>query len=281
MQDLQSHNGTWIDDEPVREPRILPPGATLRLGAAHLTLSDREPDDRSVVPELARQHGISGSVAFNRPPRSAPTPEPPPLKLPTPPREESLKQPFSWISLLIPVVLGSVMALALGPVYALFMLLSPAMMIGNWVEGRRTGKKVSQAESARFAQGLGAFRDELTQRQAMATARARASRPDPSEVLRRASGPSVLLWERRRGDSDFLQLSAGIGSVSWQPEVESSEAERPEQVLEALARASTLDRVPAAVDLADGGVVGITGNRAAALALARSLLCQADRKSVV
>jgi S-DNA-T family DNA segregation ATPase FtsK/SpoIIIE len=275
VQDLQSHNGTWIDDEPVREPRILPPGATLRLGAVHLTLSDREPDDRSVVHELARQHGTSGSVAFNRPPRSAPTPEPPPLKLPAPPREDSSKQPFSWISLLIPVALGSVMALALGPVYALFMLLSPAMMIGNWVEGRRTGKKVSQAESARFAQGLDAFRDELTQRQAMATARARVSRPDPSEVLRRASGPSVLLWERRRGDADFLQLSAGIGSVPWQPKVESSEAERPEQVLDALAQAGTLDRVPAAVDLADGGVVGIAGNRAAALALARSLVCQA------
>jgi S-DNA-T family DNA segregation ATPase FtsK/SpoIIIE len=197
------------------------------------------------------------------------------MELPTPPREAPAKQPFSWISLWIPVVLGSVMALVLGPTYALFMLLSPVMMIGNWVEGRRHGKKVSQTESARFDQGLDAFRHELTQRQATAIARARVLRPDPSEVLRRASRPSVLLWERRRGDGDFLQLNAGIGSVPWQPEVQSSNAERPAQVIEALAQASSLDRVPVPVDLADGGVVGIAGDRAAALALARSLVCQA------
>ncbi len=275
VQDLQSRNGTWIDDEPVREPRILAPGEILRLGAVHLTGLDREPDDRSAVYELARQHGIGGSIAFNRPPRSAPAPEPPPMQLPTPPREASAKQPFSWISMLIPVALGAVLALVFGPLYALFMLLSPAMMIGSWVEGRRHGKKVSRAESARFNHELDAFRNELTQRQATATVRARALRPDPSEVLRRASGPSVLLWERRRGDGDFLQLSAGIGRMPWQPEVESSNAERPEQVIEALAQASALDRVPVPVDLADGGVVGIVGDRAAALALARSLVCQA------
>jgi S-DNA-T family DNA segregation ATPase FtsK/SpoIIIE len=275
VQDLQSRNGTWIDDELVREPRILAPGEILRLGAVHLTLLDREPDDRSAGYELARQHGTGGSIAFNRPPRSALAPEPPPLQLPTPPREAPAKQPFSWISMLIPVALGAVMALVFDPTYALFMLLSPVMMIGNWVEGRRHGKKVSRAESARFNHELDAFRNELTQRQATVTARTRALRPDPSEVLRRASGPSVLLWERRRGDGDFLQLSAGIGSVPWQPEAESSDDERPEQVLEALAQASALDRVPVPVDLADGGVVGIVGNRAVALALARSLVCQA------
>ncbi|MGH3697656.1 MAG: FtsK/SpoIIIE domain-containing protein, partial [Pseudonocardiaceae bacterium] len=275
VQDLQSRNGTWIDDEPVREPRILMPGESLRLGAVHLALLDREPEDRPAGYALARQHGIGGSAAFNRPPRSAPTPEPPPMELPKPPREAPTRQPFSWFSMLIPMALGSVMAYFFGPLYLLFMLLSPAMMIGNWVEERRHGKKVSRSESARFNQELDVFRHEVTQRQTTATARARALRPDPSEVLRRASGPSVLLWERRQGDGDFLQLGAGIGSVPWQPEVASSNAERPEQVLEALAQASALDRVPVPVNLADGGVVGIAGARAAALALARSLICQA------
>ena len=275
VEDLSSRNGTWIDDEAVAGSRVLAPGEILRLGAVHLTLFDRERDDRPVGLEPARHLGAGGHVPFNRPPRAAPPPEPSAMALPKPPREDPAKQPFSWISLLVPLVLGGVMAAVLSPLYALFMLLSPVMLVGNWVESRRRGKQVSRQEAARWAQDLATFRSQLEQRRAKATARARAELPDPSEALRRASAPSVRLWERRPGDRDFLQLYAGLGTVSWQPPLESDHGERSTQVLEALAEASHLERVAVPVDLASGGVVGIAGDRACALALARSLVCQA------
>jgi pSer/pThr/pTyr-binding forkhead associated (FHA) protein len=46
VEDLRSRNGTWINDEAVAKPRVLAPGDILRLGALHLTLFDRERDDR-------------------------------------------------------------------------------------------------------------------------------------------------------------------------------------------------------------------------------------------
>ncbi|MGH8884619.1 MAG: FtsK/SpoIIIE domain-containing protein [Egibacteraceae bacterium] len=275
VKDLDSRNGTWIGDERVAQPRTLPPGELLRLGAVHLTLFERERDDRPAGLDLARHLGSGGNVPFNRPPRAAPPPEPPAMKLPKPPREEPAKQPFSWISLLVPIAVGAVMAAVLSPIYALFMLLSPVMMIGNWVESRRRGKQVSRQEAARFAGDLAAFRNELERLRAKATVRTRAQLPDPSEVLRRASAPSVRLWERRPSDRDFLHLYTGLGTVSWQPPVESDHTERPTEVLELLAEVSHLANVPVPVDLAGGGVVGIAGDRACSVALARSLVCQA------
>src|SRR5688572_8170155 len=38
VEDLESGNGTRIDDEPVTTPRLLPPGAVLTVGAFRLTL---------------------------------------------------------------------------------------------------------------------------------------------------------------------------------------------------------------------------------------------------
>ena len=52
-------------------------------------------------------------------------------------------------------------------------------------------------------------------------------------------------------------------------------AATPDELAEALAAAATLEGSPVPVDLSAGGVVGIVGDRSAALALARSLLCQA------
>jgi S-DNA-T family DNA segregation ATPase FtsK/SpoIIIE len=275
VEDLRSRNGTWIDDEAVVKPRVLASGEILGTGAMHLMLVDREHDDRPAGFQTARRLSAGGNVAFNRPPRAAPPPEAPAMALPRPPREEPAKQPFSWLSLLVPVVLGAVMVAVFSPLYALFMLLSPVMLVGNWVEGRRRGRQVSRQEAARFAQDLAVFRSQLQQRRVKVTARARAQLPDPSETLRRAAAPSVRLWERRPGDHDFLRLYAGLGTVSWQPPLESGHGERPTEVLEALAEAAYLERVPVPVDLVDGGVVGIAGDRSAALALARSLVCQA------
>ncbi|MGH3807525.1 MAG: FtsK/SpoIIIE domain-containing protein, partial [Pseudonocardiaceae bacterium] len=275
VEDLCSKNGTWIDDDAVVGLRGLAPGAILRLGAVHLMLIVRERDDRPAGFEPARQLGVGGHVPFNRPPRAAPPPEFSAMALPKPPREEPAKQPFSWISLLVPVAIGAVMVPLFGPLSALFMLLSPVMLIGNWVESRRQGKRISRQEKARFVHDLAVFRGRLEQRRAEVIVRARVQLPDPSEVVRRASAPSVRLWERRPGDQDFLRLYAGLGRVSWQPPLESGYGERPVEVLEVLADASHLERVPVSVDLAEGGVVGIVGNRMCALALARSLICQA------
>src|SRR5690606_15785338 len=108
-------------------------------------------------------------------------------------------------------------------------------------------------------------------------ARRAAALPDPAEVVRRVALPSVTLWERRYDHHDFLKLRAGVGDVPWHPPVAeaSRQGDVPDDLAAVLADAGTLSRSPVELDLAGGGVVGIVGDRPAALALARSLVCQA------
>ena len=274
VEDLGSKNGTWIDGEMVRDRRGVSPGEIMQLGAVQLTLLERERNDRPAL--LGAQQTAGGNLAFNRPPRRMPAVDSSAVVLPKPPRESPGRQPFSWISMLAPLAIAAVMVKVGGSaIFALFALLSPIMLVGNWVEGRRRGQRMSRQETARFAADLQAFRAQLEQERVRATAREREGLPDPSEVLRRAAAPSVRLWERRLADPDFLRLSAGLGVIGWQPPLAQAHGERPAEVVQALEEASWLELAPVLVDLSDGGVVGIAGERSAALALARSLVCQA------
>ncbi|MGH8908566.1 MAG: FtsK/SpoIIIE domain-containing protein, partial [Egibacteraceae bacterium] len=274
VTDLGSRNGTWIGGAAAREPRKLPAGEIMRLGAVHLRLVEHEPTDRPALAAAARAGG--GNVPFNRPPRPMPPADASAIALPRPPHEAPARQPFSWISMLAPLAMGAVMIKIGGSLlFGLFALLSPVMLVGNWVESRRSGQRTSRQEAARFAADLETFRGQLAQGRAEATARAREAFPDPSEIRRRATAPSVRLWERRLTDPDALRLSAGLGTIAWQPPLASGGSERPAEVAQTLAEASQLELVPVPVDLSEGGVVGIVGERAAALALARSLICQA------
>ena len=273
VEDLESKNGTWVGGEMVRERRAVAPGEVILVGALQLTVVEHEHNDHPVL--LGAQRSVGGNIAFNRPPRPMPAVDTSAVALPKPPRESPAKQPFSWISMLAPLVMAAVMVKIYGPTFALFALLSPIMLVGNWVEGRRRGQQTSRQEAARFATDLETFRSQLEQQRTRETARTRQELPDPSEVVRRAMAPSMRLWERRVADPDFLRLSAGLGTIEWQPPLTNTHGEHPVEVAQALAEASSLGLAAVPVELSDGGVVGIAGEHAAALALARSLLCQA------
>jgi len=275
IEDLGSRNGTWVDNEAVRDRRTVAPGAIILLGAVHLRLRAHARDDRPA--QLGTGQTAGSSVPFNRPPRPMPPPGAAAITLPKPPIQAPSRPPFSLIAMLAPLAMAAVLV-ALSPEnwqFALFALLSPVMLVGNWVEGRRHGQKTSGLQAARFAADLEAFKEQLEHERAAATVRARDELPDPAEVVRRATAPSVRLWERRLADPDALRLSAGLGAIPWEPPLATTHGERPAEVVQALVEASQLELAPVPVDLSQGGVVGISGERSAALALARSLACQA------
>jgi DNA segregation ATPase FtsK/SpoIIIE, S-DNA-T family len=160
--------------------------------------------------------------------------------------------------------------------YALFGALTPLMAVANWYEGKRRNKLFLRRDTRRFQEELAAFTDQLGERRRVEVARRRAAGPDLAEVVRRATLPSVHLWERRSGHPDFLQLTGGLGDLPWQPPL-AEDAHRgalAPEVAEVIAAHATLPLAPVPVDLAGGGVVGIIGDRAASLALARGLVCQ-------
>ncbi|HVM02284.1 MAG TPA: FtsK/SpoIIIE domain-containing protein, partial [Acidimicrobiales bacterium] len=83
----------------------------------------------------------------------------------------------------------------------------------------------------------------------------------------------MSLWQRRAGDPELLALHLGTGAPRWPPPLAEARDVAPEAA--ELAVAVTLPATPVGADLVGDGALGLVGDRAAALAVARSLVCQA------
>ena len=278
IDDLDSHNGTWVAGTPVMEPVEIEDRTPVRLGALELEVRSVRDDDRPIAVDPVRHTTAAGTIPFNRPPRPAPAPPAAPVRQPQPPRAGGGKTPFSIVSILAPLVFaGAMFAVMKSPQYLLFAGLSPVMATANAIEGRRRRRKTQRTDQTRFRAELAEFEEGLADATEAERERRLNAHPDPPEIHRRVTLPSTTLWERRPDHDDFLVLRAGLGDVPVAPPVLESDRSTPppDELKDLLREASTLRRAPVTVDLSGGGVVGIVGDRGAALALARSLVVQA------
>ena len=111
-----------------------------------------------------RQAGAGGMVAFNRPPRSRVHEPADPLSPPEQVREQAAQR-FSLVSAVGPLVLGGVMVILLHNIlFALFCLLSPVLVIGNWWESRRQTGKATRGARREHAEQLARFSADVSGR---------------------------------------------------------------------------------------------------------------------
>ena len=117
------------------------------------------------------------------------------------------------ISAVLPLLMGVVMYFLIGPLGAIFMLLSPVLLIGSAIEAKRTGQyefkdalaehkevvdeQVQYLEVQRLEEIRGRFR-EL---------------PAAGELGGLVRSLSDRLWERAPDDADFLRLRAGTAEL--------------------------------------------------------------------
>jgi len=272
LTDLGSVNGSWVEGRRIKEPTEVSPGTVFEAGDIAFTLVPSSEDRLEIDPQ--RQAGAGGLVAFNRPPRSRVSGPDEALSPPEQVREQTAQR-FSMVSAFAPLILGGAMVVLTHQIlFALFCVLSPVMVIGSWWESRRQTGRATRGARRDHADQLARFSTDVSERAAEVIAHLRRSLPDPAEIVRRATEPSPRLWERRPEHDDFLKLSAGLGDRKLRPpldprRVPSNEAET------VLAERERLRMAPVLIDLSSGGAVGIVGPRAAALATARSLVCQA------
>jgi S-DNA-T family DNA segregation ATPase FtsK/SpoIIIE len=271
VTDLGSANGTWVEGERISEPAEIEPGAVVEAGDVAFTIAS---PGTPLPLDPVRQASLQGTIAFNRPPRAMARTSSAVIEVPAEPGQGQ-KARFSVASAVGPLLMGGVMVVLLhNIIYALFMLLSPILVLGSYLEQRRQNKRSSRGEERSFREALDRFRVEVSSRRSGERDRLRRAFPDLGEIVRRATAPDPRLWERRPDHDDFLHLSAGYGEVPFRPEVTDNwqSTEAAELIL---AEHGRLELAPIDIDLCHGGVVGIVGDRAPSLALARALVCQA------
>ena len=191
-----------------------------------------------------------------------------------PPRPDP--EPLSWAGIVLPVAAGAVLALVWSPIMAVFAALGPVLTVGTWLERRRRATRAHRAAVRAAAGEIKLLEAALPEARAADHQRRLALAPDPAELTRRAEGPSVRCWERRRGDPDFMVLGVGAADVAYDPPLQTSGGGPPASAAaEMIAALPPMAGVPVTVRLADGDVVGVVGPPGPARAVARCLAVQA------
>ncbi len=261
VTDLGSRNGVGWAGHRIMAPQALTPGDVIQIGDTVVELRVGERPARVLDPSAP-----DGTRRFNRPPRLASRVAAHEVLLPRQPAKPNGRR-FPLLSLLAPVGIGALMVLVTSNMaYAAFVILSPVMMLGNYMSDRRNGRRTYLAELAEFRAAQAELDANLT---GMVTADERARRaelPDPAALVRVATEPTARLWERRVDDADFLRLRVGLAdapaNVRYR-DVGDAETVHPVARL-----------VPTAYDLDQAGVAGMAGPRAAVLAWARTAISQ-------
>ncbi|HEX6500118.1 MAG TPA: FtsK/SpoIIIE domain-containing protein [Micromonosporaceae bacterium] len=276
VTDLGSLNGTDVNGERISAPTPVAADDLICL-AGQVLLRVVPPDRVGPVQHVnpVREARPGGTLPFNRAPRLATPAAPPPVTVPQAPRGAA-RTPFSIGAILGPLLLAGAMVAVMGDMrYALIAALTPIVFVFEFAEARTRGRLSLRRGRRRYARDLEDARAALNARHADELRRRRDDAGDPAEAVFRAEAPGLRLWERRRDAPDFLRVPVGTADLAWAPPV-ASESREPDPAAAAMvAEVSVLPQVPVLVDISAGGVVGLDGDRAATLAAARALLCQA------
>ncbi|MDF8264204.1 FtsK/SpoIIIE domain-containing protein, partial [Luteipulveratus flavus] len=242
LTDLASTNGTRVDDAPVEpgEPVDLRVGQRVRVGSSTLRL--RSP--------AARRAPIAeaGRVPVHRAPRDPIRLQEQEIALPVAPDGDDADR-LPWLMVLIPIPVALVMAVAMRSTMMLaFGLMSPVMMLGQYLHDRRSGRHDRRRAQAAYA----ASRDRALARCADTVAAELALRrglaPDLAEL--RAVTAERRVWPRRPTDADHLWWRVGTGDVPVGVTVRDSGGDIDRR---------SASGCPVTVSLEDHRVVGLSG----------------------
>ncbi|HYH32047.1 MAG TPA: FtsK/SpoIIIE domain-containing protein, partial [Pseudonocardia sp.] len=246
VADLGSANGVFVDGLRISGAHPLREGECVQLGMSRLLLEHTGRAAAVLTRAPDGGHLLNRRFPDRREPFAAPT-----VALPAPLPEDDPRG-IPVLAMLLPLVAAVVLALVLrSPVYLVFGLLSPMLMLGNWYSDRRR-------KQARERRRQGAYADRLT----AALQRVQASvddedadlrrrLPDPATIGRTAVQLRRELWSRRPGDDEWLLLRAGTADL---PATVAVTGELPPDWEEPVLR-----RAPVGVPLDELGVLGVAG----------------------
>ncbi|PJJ73267.1 S-DNA-T family DNA segregation ATPase FtsK/SpoIIIE [Diaminobutyricimonas aerilata] len=272
--DMNSANGILVDGGLV--PRLrLPSGQSVLLGDTRVSIvllaSASELDDGII------ERG--GALRFNRSPRVEARYLGREYDAPEVPREKE-PQPFNWIIMVAPVLMGAMMFSFTGnPMSLGFIALAPVMAIGNWFAQRsRVGKK-TKIEIERFELQIEDLEEQLQTEVPKERALRLKESPSVAEVYAEAHRLGPMLWTRRPEHWNFLDVRLGLGAMPSRNTIEDNDANRglpafQRRVDELRDRMRFIDGVPVVENPFLSGALGVCGGAVEAADAVRALLVQ-------
>ena len=273
LVDNNSANGLEVDGGLVT--RIdLEDGDTVRLGDTVLraSISAVAADPAGPPP---------GPIAFNRSPRVESRYPGQEFPAPAPPTEQET-QPFPWVALAAPLVIGIVLVFVMpgrGPQMLIFAAAAPILMLGTWWATRSQRKRKKKLDIERFDARATELEQRLAEEAQIERRVRRAESPSTAEVYAQAIELGPLLWTRRPEHWQFLSVNLGLGTMESRNRVTISNEDTglPEYV--ARARAARDDfrmiaEVPVTENLYFAGALGIAGAQPVAADAARGVIVQ-------
>ena len=275
VSDVGSRNGTVVRGHRIgAEPVPVDFGEPIRCGPTIVCVRAAAALDtpRSVAALLA--NAPSGPIPFNRSPVDLPAGPGPDVALPPGPRQPRTGRP-GLLGFLLPLAMaGGMVAYTHNPIYALFALMGPVMMLVSTADRASRNRRVRRRSRRRYRQELDDFRRDLTDAADYELRRRREMSPDLCELARRAEVASAALWSRRRDHPQFLTLALGIADVPWDPPVEPVPDDLAD-LHDVVDARRILRQAPLALAAAPGTTIGLAGDRASVVAAGRGLLLQA------
>ncbi len=261
LRDLNSANGTYLDGNRIGSGWVpLRPGSTIQVGRSTLRIR------RCGEPAAAVHPDGRGHLLVNRTPRLRPPPPDVTITFPAaPPARE--RPGIPWAAALVPLLISVPAALLWRqPTFLLLAALSPLAAVGQHLADRISHRRRLTRDRAAHTRALAEAELALQAALDAEAAHRIDEHPDLAQVAATACGPLAGLWCRRPDDPDAFVVRLGLGRVTARVEVR----DPPDPAL----GAPELDAVPVTLDLTTVRVIGLAGDRATTLALARSIMGQ-------
>lgn len=230
-------------------------------------------------------------IPFHRPVRMAPPPVPEGMtKLASPPQRPQPQGAAGWLMLLLPLLSSVSMAaymVAYGKAWMIllgfaFVVVSVGITIGVRMQLRSSRRRNQFRQRERYLEYLAGVR-KRAQLSRVGQQAADAWRHPHPERLWAIATQRRRVWERRPGDTDFLQLRLGTGTVPLADALRVPEQGDPtievdiqcqHAAAELVKAHSTVGGQAAWLDLRSSGVVSLLGPRPRTRELAQTLLLQ-------
>ncbi|ERG63952.1 hypothetical protein L332_05710 [Agrococcus pavilionensis RW1] len=273
--DRGSANGVVVDGSPVSRLRVVP-GAPFTLGDSTLAVWLVGAFDAS-GPDPVLERG--GALMFNRSPRVEARYPGTAYKGPRLPKE-MVERIFPWPMLVTPILLaGAMFAMTNNPRSILIALMTPLMLLGNFINMRTQNGQKRKLETQLFETRYEELEETLYREKPIEERIRGLEVPPVAEVFEHAMRLGPMLWTRRPEHWNFLSVRLGTCRAESRNSIKDEESqdglpeyiERVERLRE---RYRYVDDVPIVESFATVGSIGIAGPKSLASDALRGMAVQ-------